>query len=331
MGIFDQFYEKAKSIFGESKELHKKKDYYELLEVDSKATENEIKKSYRRLALLNHPDKNIGKEEECAAYFTLIQQAYEVLMDPRERAFYDKHKDNILRDQDASEETRDEGTKLFEYFQPCFKDFGDDPKGFYSVYREVFDRLAMEEFPYLDEDEEKNFPTFGQSDSSYDMVVAPFYDFWTNFNTSRTFAWLDKWNLRDGPNRATVRAMEKENRKLREAGKNERNDEIRSLAAYIRKRDPRVKAFRSILEERKKKTQEEVEARRKQKIRENLEQLEEHVIDEETIKEHLQDLEEIENQLDAEFGLVKEGGTNGDDSDEKAHYCVVCEKGFKTA
>uniref|UniRef100_A0AC35F8Z0 Uncharacterized protein n=1 Tax=Panagrolaimus sp. PS1159 TaxID=55785 RepID=A0AC35F8Z0_9BILA len=334
MGIFDQFYEKAKTLFGESKEPYKKKDYYELLEVDIKATEDEIKKSYRRLALKYHPDKNIGKEEECAAYFTLLQQAYEVLMDPRERAFYDKHKDNILREQDATEEKKDEGIKLYEYFQPCFKGFGDDPNGFYSVYREVFDRLATEEFPYLDDDDEKIFPTFGRSDSDYDMVVAPFYDFWTNFSTSRTFAWLDKWNLRDAPNRATLRAMEKENRKLRDTGKSERNDEIRSLAIYIRKRDKRVKAFREILEERKKKTQEEVEARRRQKIRENLEQLEEHVVDEEAMKKHLHDLQEIENQLDAEFGTVKTNNASGDSENEEAdegQYCVVCEKCFKTS
>ena len=69
-----------------------------MLEVDVKASEDEIKKSYRALALKWHPDKNPGKEEECAAYFTLLKQAYEVLMDPRERAFYDKHKDNILRE-----------------------------------------------------------------------------------------------------------------------------------------------------------------------------------------------------------------------------------------
>uniref|UniRef100_A0A914XYD0 Uncharacterized protein n=1 Tax=Panagrolaimus superbus TaxID=310955 RepID=A0A914XYD0_9BILA len=332
MGIFDQFYEKAKSLFGESKEPYKKRDYYELLEVDIKATEDEIKRSYRKLALKYHPDKNIGKEEECAAYFTLLQQAYEVLMDPRERAFYDKHKDNILREQDATEEKKDEGIKLYEYFQPCFKGFGDDPQGFYSIYREVFDKLATEEFPYLDEDDEKMFPTFGRSDSDYDMIVAPFYDFWTNFSTSRTFAWLDKWNLRDAPNRATLRAMEKDNRKLRDAGKNERNDEIRSLAIYIRRRDKRVKAFREILEERKKKTQEEVEARRRQKLRENLEQLEEHVVNEEAMKEHLHDLQEIENQLDAEFGSVKkDNGDSGDEEQAEGQYCVVCEKGFKTS
>jgi DnaJ-class molecular chaperone len=55
------------------------------LEVDRDATEDEIKKSFKKLALKWHPDKNRGKEEQCAAYFILIQQAYEVLSDPQER------------------------------------------------------------------------------------------------------------------------------------------------------------------------------------------------------------------------------------------------------
>ena len=166
------------------------------------------------------------------------------------------------------------------------------------------------------------------------MIVAPFYDFWTNFSTSRSFAWLDKWNLRDAPNRATLRAMEKDNKKLRDAGKNERNDEIRSLAAYVRKRDKRVHAFRAVLEERKKKAQQEVEERRKQKIRENLEQLGDHVVDEKAMKEHMQDLEQIENALDAEFGTVKDSGagySDDDDGEEEVQYCIVCEKSFKTS
>jgi len=67
-----------------------------LLEVDREAGEDEIKKSFKKLALKWHPDKNPGKEEECAAYFILIQQAYEVLSDPQERAFYDRHRENII-------------------------------------------------------------------------------------------------------------------------------------------------------------------------------------------------------------------------------------------
>lgn len=61
--------------------------YYDLLEVDRNADDDTIKKNYRKLALKFHPDKNIDNEEEAKKLFQLIQQAYEVLSDPQERAW----------------------------------------------------------------------------------------------------------------------------------------------------------------------------------------------------------------------------------------------------
>ena len=43
------------------------------------------------------PDKNLENAEEATQQFRLVQQAYEVLCDPQERAFYDKHREAILR------------------------------------------------------------------------------------------------------------------------------------------------------------------------------------------------------------------------------------------
>lgn len=68
-----------------------------MLEVSRDATEDDIKRSYKKLALKWHPDKNPERKDECTAYFVLLQQAYEVLIDPQERAFYDKHRENIIR------------------------------------------------------------------------------------------------------------------------------------------------------------------------------------------------------------------------------------------
>lgn len=65
-----------------------KKDYYELLGVDRKATAADMKSAYRKLALKWHPDKN--KNSGAEAKFKEINEAYEVLSDPQKRQKYDQ-------------------------------------------------------------------------------------------------------------------------------------------------------------------------------------------------------------------------------------------------
>jgi molecular chaperone DnaJ len=66
-----------------------KRDYYEVLGVSRNASDDELKKSFRRLAKQYHPDAN--KEQGAETRFIEINEAYEVLSDPQKRAAYDRY------------------------------------------------------------------------------------------------------------------------------------------------------------------------------------------------------------------------------------------------
>lgn len=57
-------------------------DYYTILKVDKSATEDDLKKSYRRLAMKWHPDKNPNSKTEAEAKFKQISEAYEASVSP---------------------------------------------------------------------------------------------------------------------------------------------------------------------------------------------------------------------------------------------------------
>jgi len=73
------------------------KDYYKILNVPKNASEADIKKSFRKLAMKWHPDKNPGNKEEAEKKFKDIAEAYEVLSDKKKREVFDQYGEEGLK------------------------------------------------------------------------------------------------------------------------------------------------------------------------------------------------------------------------------------------
>ncbi len=70
--------------------MAEKKDYYAILGVSKTATDDELKKAYRKMAKKYHPDANPDNKEEAEKKFKEVNEAYEVLSDPKKRKMYDQ-------------------------------------------------------------------------------------------------------------------------------------------------------------------------------------------------------------------------------------------------
>lgn len=98
-----------------------KRDYYEILGVDKSASEEEIKKNYRRLAMQYHPDRNPG-DKEAEEKFKEAAEAYEVLSDAQKKDIYDRF---------GHEGLSGTGFRGFSGFEDIFSSFG-------SIFEDIF-------------------------------------------------------------------------------------------------------------------------------------------------------------------------------------------------
>jgi molecular chaperone DnaJ len=108
-----------------------KRDYYKILELPRDASEADIKKAYRRLAMKHHPDRNPG-DKSAEDAFKEAKEAYEVLSEPDKRAVYDRHGHEGLEQRHGF----GSGDAFGDIFGEVFGDiFGGRARGGRQVYR----------------------------------------------------------------------------------------------------------------------------------------------------------------------------------------------------
>jgi DnaJ family protein A protein 5 len=293
-------------------------------------TASRIRRAYKKKALELHPDRNLNDVENATKRFAEVQTAYEILSDPQERAWYDSHRDAILNGEDdvadtaPTDQSRSGHTSANAIFALMSRfsssvPMDDSTRGFFGILNAFFDQLAAEETAACDYAGivSTEYPPFGGASDDYNAVAKRFYSVWSSFSTKKTFSWRDKYRLQDAPDRQIRRLMQKENQKLRDEGIREFNDAVRSLVAFVRKRDPRYVPNKQSEEERQQVLRNSTAAQAARSRAANQEKLAEYVL-----PEWAQSRDNDEDH--GEFSLSEE-----DEVIEEIE-CVVCNKTFRS-
>ncbi|ESN96960.1 hypothetical protein HELRODRAFT_193411 [Helobdella robusta] len=209
----------------------KKQDHYAVLGLGKlryKATDDQIKRAYKKKVLQHHPDKRraagIPVKQGEEDYFTCVTRAYEVLGVPSKRRSYDS-------------------------VDPTFDDHippnnNESKQNFFKVFGPVFQRNIRWST------KTKKVLTLGDEETPFDQVD-DFYNFWYNFESWREYSYLDEEEKEKGENREERRWIEKQNKAVRLKLKKEETQRIRQLVDNAYACDPRVIKYKTEERERK--------------------------------------------------------------------------------
>ncbi|KAI1361915.1 DnaJ domain-containing protein [Xylaria arbuscula] len=217
----------------------KSQDHYQVLGLSKyrwKATEDQIKRAHRKKVLKHHPDKKAAQgSTEDDNFFKCIQKATEVLLDPVKRRQFD----SVDEKADVDPPTKKEAAK----------------GNYYKLWSRVFKSEARFS-------KQQPVPVFGDENATKEDVDT-FYNFWYNFDSWRSFEYLDEDVPDDNENRDQKRHMERKNANARKKKKAEDNTRLRKMLDECSAGDERIKRFRQEANASKNKKKLEKEAAEK--------------------------------------------------------------------
>ncbi|ODM90758.1 DnaJ subfamily C member 2 [Orchesella cincta] len=259
----------------------KDQDHYQVVglrHLRERASEEDIKKSYRLRVLKHHPDKRQAAGELINTegdYFACIVKAYEILSNPAKRRAYDS-------------------------VDPLFDDYTPpksvkSPEEFFTVYGKWFALNARWS-------NDQPTPLLGNMFSTRNQVD-DFYQFWFDFDSWREYSYLDEEDKEKGQSREERRWIEKQNKAQRAKLKKEEMARIRAVVEQAWSLDPRIALFKEI--SRREKIEKKLA---KQKVvQEQKDELEKVRLEEERIaREELERQQAEDRERDAAAKKIKE-------------------------
>ncbi|KAG8388758.1 hypothetical protein BUALT_Bualt02G0158600 [Buddleja alternifolia] len=169
--------------------------------------------------------KSGALEAEATTAFQELLNAYEVLFDPKERAWYDSHRNQILFSSTPAASAASV-PDLFSFFSnSVYSGYTNSGRGFYKVYGDLFVKIYASEL------------NFSKKSGLLLPKQAPALGNMERFVTVLDFVWVNKHDVMAGFNRKARRFMADENKKLRKKARREYNETVRGLAEFVKKRD----------------------------------------------------------------------------------------------